>query len=151
MKMRIFIGADHRGYELKEKVEGWLKDWGYDVQDEGANELNPKDDYTTFASKVAIKVSETEGSRGILACGSGVGVDITANKFDGARASIGKNARQIEAGRRDDDMNILVLASDFTSEKAAKAMIKMFLKTKFSGEARHEKRLRDIAKIEQLN
>jgi len=148
---KIFLGADHRGFKIKEKIKNWLEEWDYDFYDEGAHAHNPKDDYTTYASKVAIRVSENPESLGVLACGSGVGVDVTANKFDGVRASIGKEPKQIKAGRQDDNMNILVIAADFTEEDEAKKMIKVFLETKFSGKARHEKRLRDIEKIEKLN
>lgn len=149
--MKIFVGADHRGFELKGKITEWLKKWKHEVSDEGAFQLDPNDDYTTFAARVAIRVSENEGSLGILTCGSGVGVDITANKFDGARASIGKTPKQIVSGRHDDNMNILVIAADYTKDEEAKKMIKSFLNTEFSSKPRYEKRLRDIKKIESLN
>ena len=87
----------------------------------------------------------------MLLCGSGVGVDVVANKFDGVRASIGKSVLQVEAGRNDDDMNVLVVAADYTTEKEAKAMLIAFLETKFSGKARYERRLEEIQKIEENN
>lgn len=149
--MKIYIGADHRGFHLKQKVYSWLKDNEYKVLDMGAYELDLTDDYTLYAEKVAIVVADNRNDRGILICGSGVGVDVTANKFDGVRASIGINPDQIKAGRSDDDMNILVLAADFISFKDAKEMIKAFLETKFSGEERHVRRLEDIQKIEANN
>jgi len=96
-------------------------------------------------------VASEKEARGILICGSGVGVDVAANKFDGIRASIGKNAQQVIAGRRDDDMNILVLAADFTKANEAQEMVKAFLETKFDGLARHKKRLREIRKLEANN
>lgn len=146
--MKIYIGADHRGFELKEKVKNWLSH--YEVEDMGAYELNPKDDYTYFAEKVASVVADKK-AKGILLCGSGVGVDVVANKFDGIRASIGKNAKQVEAGRAHDDMNILVIAADFTKENEAREMIEAFLETSFDGLARHKRRLKDIEKIEANN
>lgn len=149
--MKIYLGSDHRGFFLKEKVKDWLYEWGYDFEDLGALELNPKDDYTRYSEAVASKVSLDSTSRGILFCGSGVGVDVVANKFDGIRASVGKLEDQVEAGRMDDDMNVLVLASDYTTEKEAKGMVKIFLVTEFSGEERHKKRLRDISEIEANN
>jgi len=88
---------------------------------------------------------------GVLICGSGVGVDIAANKFDGIRASLGKSPKQVEAGRKDDDMNILVLAADFTKEKEAKEILRSFVNTKFDKKARHKKRLEEIARIEKNN
>ena len=146
--MKIFLGADHRGFNLKEKVKEWLGE--YEVEDMGAHTHNPKDDYTIYAEKVASMVAGKKGM-GILMCGSGVGVDVVANKFDGVRASIGKSAAQIKAGRSDDDMNILVIAADYTKEDEAKEMIKAFLTTKFSGKARYKKRLQDIKRIEANN
>ncbi len=149
--MKIYIGADHRGFKLKERIKKWLKDWEYEFEDLGATKLDSQDDYTLYAEKVASMVADDENSRGILLCGSGVGVDVTANKFDGIRASIGKTSGQVEAGRNDDDMNVLVIAADFTKEEEAKKMIKVFLETKFAGKARHKKRLQDIKKIEANN
>lgn len=149
--MKIFVGADHRGYELKEKIARWLFEMEHAYQDLGALSFDPNDDYPKYAEEVASLVAKTEGSRGVLLCGSGVGVDIVANKFDGIRSSIGKNVLQVEAGRNDDDMNVLVIAADFTSEKDTKAMLIAFLETKFSGKARFERRLQEIEKIEANN
>lgn len=146
--MKVYIGADHRGYNLKEKVKTWLS--GYKVEDMGAYKLDPKDDYTLFAEKVASMVADND-AKGILLCGSGVGVDVVANKFDGVRGSLGKSPEQVKAGRVDDDMNILVIAADYTSENEAKNMIDTFLGTKFSGKERHKRRLKDIERIEANN
>ncbi len=149
--MKVYIGADHRGFVLKEKITKWLFDWGYEFFDVGASHLDEKDDYTLYASEVASLVSKNKNSRGILLCGSGVGVDIVANKFDGVRASIGKSVEQVKAGRNDDDMTVLVIAADFTNDEDAKKMVKAFLETKFSGKSRYKKRLSDIKKIEANN
>ena len=149
--MKIYIGADHRGYELKEKIATWLFDLEHVYLDVGALSLDPKDDYTKYAEQVASLVANNQGSRGVLLCGSGVGVDVIANKFDGIRASLGKSVLQVTAGRNDDDMNILVIAADFTTEKEAKAMLIAFLETKFSGKARYERRIEEIEKIEANN
>jgi ribose 5-phosphate isomerase B len=149
--VKIFIGADHRGYELKEKIAKWLFEMGREFQDLGAESLDPHDDYTKYAETVASLVAKTEDSRGVLLCGSGVGVEVLANKYDGVRASIGKNVLQVKAGRNDDDMNVLVIAADFTNEKEAKAMLISFLETKFSNKPRYERRLQEIEKIEANN
>lgn len=149
--MKVYLGADHRGYKLKEKLKTWLNELQYDFKDLGAYEFNKKDNYTLYAEKVGSIVGKEKGSRGILLCGSGVGVDIVANKFDGVRASVGKSKEQIKAGRNDDDMNILVIAADFTSKEEAKGMLKVFLKTKFSQKERFKKRLEDIKRIEANN
>ena len=149
--MKIYIGADHRGYNLKEKIAKWLFDMEFPYQDLGATHLDPNDDYTKYAEEVASLVAKTESSRGVLLCGSGVGVDVLANKFDGIRASIGKDVFQVEAGRNDDDMNVLVIAADYTDERDAKAMLIAFLETKFSGKARYERRIEEISRIEENN
>jgi ribose 5-phosphate isomerase B len=149
--MKVYIGADHRGFELKETVRQWLEKHDIPHEDMGAYEHDPKDDYTLYAEKVALVVANERNAKGILVCGSGVGVAIAANKFDGVRASIGKEPKQVEAGRRDDDMNILVLASDFTDHQFALDMVKSFLDTEFSGLARHERRLEEIKRLEENN
>lgn len=148
--MKVYLGTDHRGFGLKEKAKGWLTGWGYDWQDLGAYELDPNDDYPLYAEKVGVVVAK-EDAMGILLCGSGVGVEIAANKIDGVRASVGKSPDQVKSGRNDDDMNILVIAADFTKEDEAKEMIKTFLGTKFAGKERFKRRLEDIKKIEANN
>src|SRR3990167_2932482 len=149
--MKVFIGADHRGYKLKEKVAQWLFEAKYEFEDLGADHLDPDDDYTVYAERVASLVArdrDRDRGRGILLCGSGVGVDVVANKFDGVRASIGKSEAQVKAGRNDDNMNILVLATDYTKEEEAEKMVKAFLETKFAGLPRFKRRLEDIKRIE---
>ncbi len=148
--MKVYLGSDHRGFNLKEKVKTLLTELGYRFDDLGALAYDSSDDYTFYAEVVARKVAE-DGAMGILICGSGVGVDVVANKIDGVRSSIGKSADQVRAGRNDDDMNVLVIAADFTAESEAKDMVKNFLKTSFSGETRYIKRLDDIKKIEENN
>lgn len=149
--MKIYIGADHRGFKLKNKLTGWLVDWEYEVKDLGAYSLDPKDDYTLYAQKVGSLVASDSHSLGVLLCGSGVGVDIAANKIDGVRASMGKSAAQVKAGRNDDNMNILVIAADFTSDQEAKNMLEIFLKTKFANKAKHKRRLEEIERLEENN
>jgi ribose 5-phosphate isomerase B len=151
MKLKIYLGADHQGYRLKKRIVKKLSELGYDAQDLGADEYDKSDDYTKYAGRVASMVADHEGSFGILVCGSGVGVDVMANKFDGIRASFGKSVAQVRAGRRDDDMNILVLAADYTDKSTALKMTKVFLTTKFDKLPRHKRRLADIRKIEENN
>lgn len=149
--MKIYLGSDHRGFYLKEKIAKWLFEWGYKFTDLGAETYDEKDDYTKYASSVASLVGEDKSALGILLCGSGVGVDVMANKFDGIRASIGIDAEQVRSGRKDDDMNILVIAAEHTEDHITREMVKSFLETKFDGKARHIKRLDDIRKIEENN
>lgn len=149
--MKVYIGSDHRGFILKEKITRWLFDWKYNFEDFGAEHLDPKDDYTVYAERVASVVAKDKDSRGVLLCGSGVGVDVVANKFDGVRASVGKSPEQVKAGRSDDDMNVLVIAADYTKEEEANGMVRAFLETEFSGKSRYKRRLEDIEKIEANN
>src|SRR3990167_6544438 len=149
--MKIYLGADHRGFAFKEKISDCLSEWKYKFIDVGAYTYDEKDDYTLYAEKVASVVGKDKTSRGILLCGAGVGVDIVANKFDGVRASIGIDSSQVKQGREDDDMNILVIAADHTSEDSAKEMVKTFLEVKFDNKIRHKRRLQDIERIEANN
>lgn len=149
--MKIYVGSDHRGFELKEKICQWLYELKYEFVDLGANKLDSSDDYTKYAEEVALLVRDNKESRGVLLCGSGVGVDVMANKFDGIRASIGKDVFQVEAGRNDDNMNVLVIAADYTEEKEAKAMLIAFLETKYENISRHERRIEEIERIEENN
>lgn len=149
--MKIYLGADHRGYFLKEKISRWLFEKRYDFFDVGAQNLDLKDDYTKYASEVASLAAKKKGARGVILCGSGVGVEVVANKFDGIRAAIGINADQVKAGRGHDNMNVLVIAADFTDEDQAKDMLKTFLETKFGAKARYKRRLAQISKLEANN
>ncbi len=149
--MKIYLGADHRGFTLKEKIKTWLTKWGKEWQDLGAYKFDPNDDYPLYAEKVGSIVSKEKNARGILSCGSGVGADISVNKIDGVRASIGKSKEQVKAGRNDDDMNVLVLAADYTKDKEAKEMIKVFLATPFARKEKYKRRLFQIKKQEANN
>jgi len=155
--MTIYLGADHRGFALKEKLKKMLVDEAYDVVDLGASALVPDDDYPDFARAVAEAVIKDqggaragdEGSRGILVCGSGFGVDIAANKIPGIRAALPMSPDHIYVGRHDDDVNVLALAADFIDEATAQKIMKTFLSTPF---ARDEERYRRrLQKIEQWN
>jgi ribose 5-phosphate isomerase B len=149
--MKIYLGADHRGYQLKEKIARFLFEKGYSFEDMGALSFNPDDDYPVFAEKVASMVASEPENKGILICGSGVGVSIVANKFDNIRAGLGISEKQVESSRKDDDINILALAADFTNETEALKMVLAFLETRFSGEEKHKRRLEDITRIEANN
>lgn len=148
--MKVIIGADHRGFKLKEFLKKELAHT-HEVEDVGALALDSSDDYTLYAEKVALLVSSDLHARGILLCGSGVGVEVVANKFDGVRAGIGISEEHVLQARAHDDMNVLVLAADFVSHQAAEQMVKTFLKTDFDHKARHTRRLEEIEKIEENN
>lgn len=147
--MKVYLGADHRGFLLKEEIKKYLKKVKIDFEDEGNNVFDKKDDYSDFAIKVAKKVSQNKNNRGILICGSGVGVCVVANKVQDIRAGQAFNVRQTKHIRRADDINILCLDGDRLKEKAARDIVKAFLKTKFSNLARHKRRIQKIKKIEK--
>ena len=151
----IYLGADHRGYELKEKAKQWLAELGYEFEDCGAAELSPEDDYPDFAAAVARKIEDDPQSKGILFCGSGIGVCIAANKIRGIRAGTAASPGQVKASVSDEDLNILCLSADYApnadfvdTDIAAKDTIRTFLETKFSGEERHMRRLDKIKALE---
>jgi ribose 5-phosphate isomerase B len=146
----LYIGADHRGFELKEKLKEWLKDHGHSVEDLGAHKLEPEDDYPDFAEAVARKVSEDpDSNRGILLCGSGHGMDIVANKFKEIRAALCFNTAVAKQSREHEDANVLILAADWVAPNEAREVVKIFLETKFSGEERNERRIQKITEIEK--
>ena len=147
--MIIYFGADHRGFSLKEFLKSQAQDQGYETLDCGNSQYDESDDYPDFARAVAEKVGKNpDGSRGILICGSGVGMDIAANKFPGVRAGLALSSDQIYDARRDDDINILAVPADFVSQEDAGKILKIFLETKFKSEERHRRRLGKIAEIE---
>ena len=146
----IYIGADHRGYNLKEILKVYLKELSYNCDDLGARELVSEDDYPDFALAVARKVAEdSENNRGILICGSGVGVDIVANKIKNIRSALCFNIKQAQASRNDDNANILSLPADYISEDLTKEIVKVWLETPFSGLEHHARRVEKIKKIEE--
>ena len=147
--MKIFLAADHRGFELKEKLKNYLLEFGYPMQDLGAFAYDKADDYPDFAKGVAEKVAQDPQSRGILICGSGVGVAITANKVKGVRAGTAINAKQIKDSVSDEDTNVVAISADYISEKDAMEIAKSFLETKFSGEERHVRRINKIKALER--
>lgn len=149
--MKIFLGADHRGYNLKEKIKDWLSAWGYQHEDFGAYKLNPKDDYPNFVSQVAEKISQKPKSyRGIVLGASGQGEAIVANRYKKVRAVVyyGGTQKIIELSRQHNDANILSLGASFLDEDTTKKIIKLWLETKFSQNPRHIRRLNKIKKIE---
>jgi ribose 5-phosphate isomerase B len=147
--MIIYIGADHKGFYLKEALKQSLKDDGYEIIDLGDSEEKKDDDYPDFARAVAEKVAGTGGEvRGIVICGSGIGVDVVANKFSGVRSALAISADQVRDGRHDDDVNVLSLAADFTKPEDALGIVKVFLSTPFKKEERYSRRLGKIAELE---
>ena len=148
--MIIYFGADHRGFELKNRLLEFLKNQGYQTADFGALKESGADDYPTYAAAVGRKISlDPVQSRGVLICGSGVGVDIVANKFLGVRSALAISSDQIYSARKDDNVNVLCFAADFTDPAEAEKILQTFIGTVFSGEERFRRRLEEIEKIEK--
>lgn len=149
--MIIYIGADHRGFALKERIKNVLLAEGYQVTDVGAAVLTPDDDYPDYAREVAVNVARNVNeSRGILLCGSGFGVDIAANKINGVRSALPMSPDHAYQARHDDDVNVLSIAADFVDEAAALKIVKTFLSTPFAKDERYERRLKKISKMEEI-
>jgi len=148
----IYLGSDHGGFYLKEKIKNWLTCWGYRWQDLGNTIYEEDDDYPLFAFKVAQKVVEGEGKaekpKGVLCCRSAAGMVIAANKVKGARCVAAFDMVMALHSRLHNDANILALSADFLSERKAKKILKVWLETEFSGEARHKRRLKEIRDFE---
>jgi len=144
----IYIGADHAGFALKESVKRHLQDRGIDVEDLGAHVLDMNDDYPTYAARVANVVRENPRSLGILICGSAEGICIAANKFDRIRAGIGFSIPATRSLRNDDNGNVLCLSGRIDAVDKPLMVVDAFIDTPFSGEERHERRVKEIAKIE---
>lgn len=145
----IYLGADHRGFQLKEKIKSWLSVWEYEYEDMGAHEYNKDDDYPDFAKAVGEKVAASENNKGILICGSGIGVAIVANKIKGIRAGTATRAEQVKVSVNDENLNILAISADYTDGAEAQDIIKTFLETKFSGAERHVRRVNKIKELEK--
>ncbi len=144
--MKIFIGADHQGYALKEKLMAYLRRAGYAVEDKGDKQLNPEDDFPHFAAQVASAVLAEGGeeARGILICGSGQGMAIAANRFRGIRAALCWDRQSAREARNDDDANILCLPASNLDAHQAEVITETWLNTKFAGAARFLRRIQQI-------
>lgn len=145
----LYIGSDHAGFKLKEEVKKYLEFLGYSFVDVGAKTFNEKDDYPEFSQAVAEKVAADTHAKGILICGNGVGVCMAANKIKGIRAGIGYNTSVAKTMRTDDDANVLCLAGRVLSTEFARAIVRLWLETAFSGEERHVRRLKQVSAIEK--
>jgi ribose 5-phosphate isomerase B len=145
--MKIFIAADHAGFDLKEKLLSYLIKKSYEVEDAGDTERNPTDDYPQFAYQAVMKILGEDDSRGILICGSGQGMCIAANRVAGIRASLCWSEEVARETREDNDSNVLCLPSRMISEDEALKITETWLQTPFSKATRHVRRLREIEEL----
>ncbi len=144
--MKIAVGSDHRGFETKLKVINALRQWDHQVEDLGAF-THDSCDYPDFAFKVAQLVGEGKVDRGVLICGTGIGMCIAANKIPGVRAALCHDSITVEMSRRHNDANILCLSADLLGEELIERMLKIWVETAFEG-GRHQRRVEKIARWE---
>ncbi|MFH1142403.1 MAG: RpiB/LacA/LacB family sugar-phosphate isomerase [Candidatus Uhrbacteria bacterium] len=147
-KPTIYLGADHAGWEAKEKVKKVLEKKKYPVVDMGNQNLVDDDDYPDFGHAVAKRVVSDPGSVGIVSCGNAQGICIVTNKVKGIRAAVGFSEYAAETSKTDDDANVLCLPGRILSEKEVEEIVLKWLETEFSGADRHKRRLEKVKEIE---
>lgn len=153
----LFLAADHRGFALKEKIKNYLSQKKIIFEDLGAFEIKPEDDYPDYAKilakKMVVNPSASSGqvSLGVALCGSGAGMSIALNKFDGIRAGLAENVLMAEAMKKDDNINVLVLPADYIEENEAFLAIEKFLSAGMKSDLKYQRRLEKIKKIEENN
>lgn len=147
--MKVYVGADHNGFVLKQQLIEYLRQNGYAVSNEGDIALDPQDDYPKFASQVvvAMRGSQDAEPRGLLICGSGQGICIAANRFKGIRASVCNDVEEARSGRNDDDTNVLCLPARTVNLGQAESILHAWLTTGFAGAPRFKRR---IAELDEL-
>lgn len=145
--MKIAIGSDHRGYDIKQQIEAIVTELGHECIDVGTSDNNPVD-YPDLAYLAATAVSNKEVDRAILACATGIGMSIAANKFNGIRAALCHDELSAQISRDHNDANVLCLSADQVGVVLLRKMVEVWLSTEFSG-GRHERRVRKIEAIEE--
>lgn len=146
--MNIFIAADHRGFELKNKIIEYLQEKNIRIEDLGNYQFDPQDDYPLFARKVAQAVLQNPTEHvGIVICGSGVGVSIVANRFPGIRCAIGFQKEQVIHARENDHINVLSLPSEYIDFEKTKELIDVFLETKAKQEDKYIRRIKELDEV----
>ena len=148
--MKVYLASDHHGYKIKVDILKFLTQKNYQVIDLGDKELNPDDDYPIFAKKAvhALLTDEDTNSRAIMLCGSGQGMCIAANRYKGIRAALCWNPKMAHVARNDDDVNVLCLSADHTSEEDILDTTLTFLNTPFANAARFVRRIKEIDQVE---
>jgi ribose 5-phosphate isomerase B len=147
--VKLVISADHAGFPLKEDVRAYLTKAGHEVVDLGAFKVEPEDDYPDYAERVGLAIKQGEAKRGILICGSGVGVCVAANKIPGIRAGMCHDTYSAHQGVEHDDMNVIVMGARIIGSSLAYECVDAFLKAEFiAGEARFVRRFKKVLAIE---
>jgi RpiB/LacA/LacB family sugar-phosphate isomerase len=145
--MRIVVGSDHAGFELKQIIAAHVKAMGHEVLDVGTDSTAPVD-YPDYAEALGMAIINNKADRGILICGSGVGAVVAVNKIPGIRASVCHDCYSAHQGVEHDNMNVLVLGARIIADQLAQDLVWLFLGAEFSGEERHLKRLDKLQKLE---
>lgn len=145
--MQVYIGSDHAGYAMKEVIQAHLKEQGHDVLDLGVFEEVNSADYPDTAREVGEKVMENEGSKGVLVCGTGIGMSIAANKVKGIRAAVAHDETTAKAASQHNNANVITFGQRVVGNDVAKDIVDTFLSTPFEG-GRHERRVNKITDIE---
>jgi len=147
--MRVAIGADHGGFELKQRLVQVLRDGGHDVLDLGADAIDPADDYPDYARAVGRAVVEGKAERGILVCGSGAGAAIAASKMRGIRAALSHDTYTAHQMVEHDNANVCCLGARVIGPELAAEIVRVFVGARFTGEERHVRRLAKVAAMEE--
>jgi ribose 5-phosphate isomerase B len=147
--VRVYLGSDHAGFELKANLVSWLREAGHDVVDCGPEEYRSDDDYPVYVMRAARRVATDQGSLGIVIGGSGNGEQIAANKIPGIRAALAWTEETARLARQHNDANVLSLGARMYSVPEAVSFAKVFVATPFSGDKRHARRLAMIAGFEK--
>lgn len=148
----IYLAADHRGFQLKEALKKHLSERGFEAEDLGAFGYDKDDDYVDFAAAASDEIVQNPTEhKGIFVCGSGIGMEVVADKYRGIHAALGMNPEIAKQSREHGNTNVLVLGADYLTEDQAREIVSVWLSTPFSGEERHRRRLRKIEEIESKN
>ena len=145
--MKIYIGSDHAGFELKKSLVGHLKEKGIQTADMGARSAEASDDYPDYAKAVAEAVSKEPEARGVLVCGTGIGMAMTANKVSGIRAAVVHDEYTAEVSRSHNDSNVLCMGGRVLEAQTAERLLDIWLATPFEG-GRHARRVEKIKKLD---
>ena len=147
--MKLAIGADHAGYDLKSQIVPWLESAGHEVLDVGAHDMDPADDFPDFAVAVGRSLIAGEAERGVMICGSGVGASMASNKVAGVRAALCHDTYTARQGVEHNDMNVLCLGGRVIGIETAKEVISAYLGAAFVGEERFQRRVDKVGAIER--
>ncbi len=145
--MRIVIGSDHAGFELKQSLAAYIGALGHEVMDVGTDSTAPVD-YPDFAEKLGQALRQSRADRGVLICGSGVGASVAANKIPGIRAGLCHDSYSAHQGVEHDDMNVLVVGARVIGPELARELVRIYLAAAFSHEERHNRRVAKVNAIE---